>query len=83
MLVVIDPTLHVLATFGFGGEACGQVFEFLKRLPEPAAYAGFEIPAPVLVLPHVLEDDLCGKLIALHHEDEGRETGASFARAPT
>jgi peroxiredoxin/predicted 2-oxoglutarate/Fe(II)-dependent dioxygenase YbiX len=73
--LVIDPTLHVLATFGFGGDACRQVFEFLRRLPEPAAFAGFEIPAPVLVLPHVLEPDLCSKLIALHVAEGGSETG--------
>jgi peroxiredoxin len=73
--LVIDPTLHVLATFGFGDDACGQVFEFLRRLPAPADYAGFEIPAPVLVLPHVLEADLCSQLVTLHNVDGGRETG--------
>jgi hypothetical protein len=53
--MIVDPTLHVLATFPFANVAPDheQVFQFLKQLPPPSNFAGFEIPAPVLVLPNV------------------------------
>jgi peroxiredoxin/predicted 2-oxoglutarate/Fe(II)-dependent dioxygenase YbiX len=75
--IVADPTLHVLAAFSFQGgeEAHDRVFDFLRRLPAPAKYGGFEIPAPVLVLPHVLEPDLCRHLIEAYDTAGGTETG--------
>ena len=77
--VVVDPTLHVLATFPFmtGENFHEPVFHFLRQLRPPENYAGFEIPAPVLVLPHVFEQELCQKLIALFVADGGTETGVT------
>ena len=51
------------------------VFQFLRQLQPPENYAGFEIPAPVLVLPHVFDEQLCQKLIGLYVADGGKETG--------
>lgn len=75
--VILDPTLHVLAVFSFedAGGAHERVFEFLRRLPAPADYGGFEIPAPVLVLPNVFEPDLCRHLIAVYEAEGGRDSG--------
>jgi peroxiredoxin/predicted 2-oxoglutarate/Fe(II)-dependent dioxygenase YbiX len=75
--VVVDPTLHVLATFPFmtGENSHEPIFQFLRQLRPPENYAGFEIPAPVLVLPHVFEQELCQKLIALYLADGGKESG--------
>jgi peroxiredoxin/predicted 2-oxoglutarate/Fe(II)-dependent dioxygenase YbiX len=75
--IVVDPTLHVLATFPFPKVAPDheQVFHFLKQLPPPSNFAGFEIPAPVLVLPHVFEHDLCRRLIQLYDADGGNPSG--------
>ncbi|MEZ5765196.1 MAG: hypothetical protein R3D69_13725 [Xanthobacteraceae bacterium] len=44
-------------------------------MPPPANFAGFEIPAPVLVLPNVFDPDLCRRLIALYDADGGTESG--------
>jgi peroxiredoxin/predicted 2-oxoglutarate/Fe(II)-dependent dioxygenase YbiX len=77
MWIVVDPTLHVLATFPLrsGDRAHERVFKFLRGLRPPQDFAGFEIPAPVLVLPNVLEPALCRRLIELYEADGGKDTG--------
>jgi peroxiredoxin/predicted 2-oxoglutarate/Fe(II)-dependent dioxygenase YbiX len=75
--MVVDPTLHVLAIFPFitADDQHRKVMAFLDDLPDPSRFAGFEIPAPILVLPHVLEPELCDRLIALYDQDGGSESG--------
>lgn len=76
--MIVDPTLHVLAVFPFSASAPAghdSVFAFLDRLPDPASYAGFDIPAPVLILPNVFEPELCRDLIARYDAHGGKETG--------
>lgn len=75
--LIVDPSLHVLAKFSFEDEPADHagVFAFLRGLPPPANFAGFEIPAPVLVLPNVFDPDLCRRLIALYDADGGTESG--------
>ena len=77
--IVVDPTLHVLATFPFAGpdgtEGHDAVLDFVERLAPPADYAGFEIPAPVLLLPNVFEPDLCRHLIGLYDAEDRAESG--------
>jgi peroxiredoxin len=75
--LVLDPSLHVLASFPIS-DAEGSdeaVFTFLDSLPEPENFAGFEIPAPVLILPNVFEPGLCQKLINLYDVGGGIESG--------
>jgi peroxiredoxin/predicted 2-oxoglutarate/Fe(II)-dependent dioxygenase YbiX len=74
--MVIDPTLHVFAVYAFGEDDQHQaIFDLVKRLPRPERFAGFEIPAPILVLPNVLEPQLCQRLIELYDSDGGTESG--------
>lgn len=75
--VVLDPTLRVMAAFPFAGEAggFGDVLGYLKTLPPPARFAGFEVPAPVLLLPNVFEPDFCTRLIDLYRQHGGEESG--------
>ena len=75
--IVVDPTLRILAKFSFDGAdpEHGAVFSFLKSLRHPNRYAGFEIPAPVLVIPHVFEPELCKKLIGIYDQNGGGESG--------
>ena len=75
--LIVDPSLHVLAKIPFENEPVDHagVFAILRGLPPPANFAGFEIPAPVLVLPNVFEPDLCRRLIALYEADGGSESG--------
>ncbi|MGO4665318.1 2OG-Fe(II) oxygenase [Bosea sp. 2RAB26] len=74
---VLDPTLRVMAAFPFtreGGER-HEVAAFLAALPPVDAFPGFQVHAPVLVLPNVFEPDFCRQLIALHEADGGNESG--------
>jgi peroxiredoxin/predicted 2-oxoglutarate/Fe(II)-dependent dioxygenase YbiX len=75
--VVLDPTLRVLRVIPFakdGGDA-GALMAYLKSLPPPARFAGFEVQAPVLVLPNVFEPQFCEQLIGLYDAHGGEETG--------
>ena len=75
--LVVDPTLHVLATLPLhdDGSDAEALFDLLDRQPHPSRYAGFEIPAPVLVLPNVFDTALCRHLVGLYDRDGGDESG--------
>jgi predicted 2-oxoglutarate/Fe(II)-dependent dioxygenase YbiX len=75
--LVLDPTLRVIASFPFEGEAggFGKVLAFLKALPPPARFAGFELQAPILILPNVFEPQFCAQLIGLYEQHGGEESG--------
>ena len=74
---LLDPLLRVIA--------CGPLAELpallarLAHLPPPALHAGQETPAPVLLLPRVLEPDFCRHLIALYEAQGGEESGFMVA----
>ncbi|GJD96542.1 2OG-Fe(II) oxygenase [Methylobacterium iners] len=71
--VILDPTLRVLKVFPFDDHTA--VFVFLENLPSPEHVAGFEVQAPILVLPNVFEPELCSKLIQLYNDQGGYESG--------
>ena len=75
--ILVGPTLHILAILPFelDGADCEQLFDLLDDLPHPRRFAGFEIPAPVLVLPNVFDTALCGQLIGLYDQSGGNESG--------
>ena len=75
--MVLDPTLRVMALFPITGRRADgtSLFDYLRELPPPERFAGFEIPAPILILPHVFEPDLCQKLIAQYEAAGGEESG--------
>jgi len=75
--LVLDPTLRVMASFPLAGEAggFGDVLAYLQALPPPARFAGFELQAPILILPNVFEPDFCTRLIGLYEQHGGEESG--------
>jgi len=74
--LVLDPTMRVMAAFPFAQDGNHQaVFEYLRRLPPVDRFAGFEIHAPVLVLPNVFEPELCRQLISLYDQHGGESSG--------
>jgi predicted 2-oxoglutarate/Fe(II)-dependent dioxygenase YbiX/peroxiredoxin len=75
--MVLNPTLRVRAIFPFrpDGSDRGEVMAYLRALPPVVQFAGFEIPAPVLVIPDVFEPDFCRHLIGLYEEHGGEESG--------
>ncbi len=75
--MLVDPSLHVLRVIPLAGEDGGAdaLFDALDGLAQPARFAGFEVPAPVLVLPHVFDPGLCRHLVGLYDADGGGESG--------
>ena len=75
--MVVDPSLHVLKVIPFApdGSDAEALFDLLDGLPQPGRFAGFEVPAPVLVLPNVFDPDLCRHLIGLYDGHGGGESG--------
>ncbi len=77
--MVVDPTLRIMAVFPLSDDgrdaARRSVFDYLRSLPPPARFAGFEAPAPILVLPNVFEADLCRRLIETYEATGGVESG--------
>jgi hypothetical protein len=51
---------------------CWPIFAPCRRW---CRFAGFEIPAPVLVIPDVFEPEFCRHLIGLYEEHGGQESG--------
>jgi peroxiredoxin len=75
--VVLDPTLRVMKVVPFTKEsACAdEALTFVQQLPPVPSFAGFEVHAPILVLPNVFEADLCRLLIDLYERKGGTESG--------
>ncbi|AWM85673.1 2OG-Fe(II) oxygenase [Microvirga sp. 17 mud 1-3] len=75
--IVLNPTLRVRAVFPFrpDGSDCEEVAAYLRNLPPVQFFGGFEIPAPVLVIPDVFEPALCRHLIGLYEAHGGEESG--------
>ncbi len=71
--MVLDPMLRIMA--GFPLERHEAVFKYLEKLPPPERYVGFEVQAPVLVLPRVFEPEFCRQLIELYERQGGEESG--------
>jgi predicted 2-oxoglutarate/Fe(II)-dependent dioxygenase YbiX/peroxiredoxin len=75
--LVLDPMLRVMKVVPFAdnGRDVGDLFAYLDSLPPPAQFAGFEIQAPILILPNVFEPEFCRHLIDLYEKNGGEESG--------
>jgi peroxiredoxin len=75
--MVLDPTLRVLRVIPFGPTDSGadSLLRYLQELPPPERFAGIELQAPILFLPNVFEPEFCQRLIQLHDEHGGSESG--------
>ncbi|MGO4707061.1 2OG-Fe(II) oxygenase [Microvirga sp. 2MCAF38] len=75
--VVLNPTLRVRAIFPFqdDGSDREKVVQYLRELPSVSQFAGFEVQAPVLIIPDVFEPGLCRHLIGLYEKHGGDESG--------
>lgn len=76
--LVLDPRLRVLRVFPFGDAPethVARVLEFVAGLPPLAPDAAAAVQAPVLVVPHIFEPELCRELIAYYDAHGGTESG--------
>lgn len=73
--LVLDERLRVLKAFPFGNDPqqhAAQVMELVTSLPPMASLMSF---APVLIVPRIFEGDFCRRLIRLHEERGGFDSG--------
>lgn len=69
--IIIDPALRVLAWV-----ETDEAFQTLiESLPEPDDHAGAPLFAPVLLVPRVLEPELCQRLIDIYDTKGGQRSG--------
>ena len=71
--ILADPFHRVLASGPLA--LAPRLLAMLPELPPPERHAGEEVPAPVLVLPRLLEPALCRRLIALYEAGGGTPSG--------
>lgn len=74
---VLDPTMRILKAVPFAddGKDADEVMDFVEALPPPARFAGFDIQAPILVLPNVFEPEFANMLIGMYEKSGGEESG--------
>lgn len=75
--VVLDPTLRALKVIAFqkDGSDIQSLLDYVEALPPPSRFAGFELQAPILVLPDIFEPELCARLIGLYEKHGGARLG--------
>lgn len=71
--LVLDPTLRVLALGA--ASTFATMLEQLEALPAPDLHAGFQVQAPVLIIPRVFEPGFCRGLVELYEKHGGTESG--------
>ncbi len=77
MWMVLDPAMRVIAVLPFSPDHAHaeQLAALVQQLPPPSHYNGGEAFPPVLVLPNVLEGELCETLIKAYQAHGGEPSG--------
>ncbi len=71
--ILIDPSMRIYAVAPIdGGDA---MMRLVAQLPQPDDHAGTALHAPVLIVPRILEPDICRQLIAFYDEHGGSPSG--------
>ncbi|WP_149536612.1 2OG-Fe(II) oxygenase [Siccirubricoccus phaeus] len=77
-VLLLDPLLRLIAAAP--AAQLPALLDLLRRLPPPELHTGQECPAPVLLLPRVLEPEFCARLIAWYQAQGGEESGFMVER---
>jgi predicted 2-oxoglutarate/Fe(II)-dependent dioxygenase YbiX/peroxiredoxin len=75
--VVLDPTMRIMRVTEFKEDQSDieEIINYLSALPPPEKFVGFELQAPIIVLPNVFEPELCNRLIGLYESNGGIDSG--------
>lgn len=71
--MLVDPQMRMLALAPMA--EAESFFAGVRGLPPVSLHGGVSVPAPILVLPRVLEPDLCKELISLYQNGEAVDSG--------
>lgn len=71
--VIVDPSMRIFAVAPI--EDGERIMQRLASLPAPDDHAGTPLHAPVLIVPRILEPDLCTRLIAFYEQQGGQPSG--------
>lgn len=74
---VLDETLRVLQVFPFdqANGYASRLLDYVSRLPQFGPPTAAARQAPILMIPRVLDAELCRSLIQLYESDGGRDSG--------
>ena len=72
-LIILDPMLRVIDVAPL--DEMDRALAHLGDQPQPSGALEPSLPAPILVLPHVFEPELCAHLIACFERGGGAESG--------
>tara|TARA_Y100001936_G_scaffold248031_1_gene295085 strand:- start:183 stop:1280 length:1098 start_codon:yes stop_codon:yes gene_type:complete len=77
VIYVLSPRLQVIGLFGNAGtdHMVNRVDQTLRMLDKPSDMPPLLQHAPIMVIPHVFEADLCEKLISYYNTNESYESG--------
>lgn len=78
LVVAIDPMLRVLGCAPL--DRVGEVADHVAGLGAPADHAGAELHAPVLMVPRIIDPELCRALIDCYEQAGGSPTGVMRVR---
>lgn len=75
--IVIDPTLRIIDVIPFAPDRSDidAALSLVDKLPPPMSFPGFEVSAPILVLPNVFDRGFCRELVGLYETHGGEESG--------
>jgi len=75
--VILNPNLRVRAVLPFArdGADIDQVVALLRALPPVDRFAGFEMHAPVILIPDIFEPDFCATLLQAYERHGGQVSG--------
>ena len=80
--VLLNPALQIIANIPFepDGSDRARLLGLVQTLPPVAQYGGVDMHAPVIQIPHVFDDELCDRLVALYERLGGEESGVMQQR---
>jgi predicted 2-oxoglutarate/Fe(II)-dependent dioxygenase YbiX len=76
--MILDERLRVVASLPFGDrpeEHIPQVLQFIGTLPTIAPDVAAGVPAPILIVPRIFEEELCRKLVSYYETSGGKDSG--------
>lgn len=75
--VILDPTLRIVAVIPFQADQSdvAAAMSLVESLPPIDRFAGFEVSAPIIMLPNVFDRDFCAELVSLYEANGGVDSG--------